>query len=195
MPAHQVPCWTGRGTRAPRARRGCLQGDRQVRERSDTRESVRWASRADGGWLASREGVVAASPGVAAIPAPLPGAGQPGGRLARGPGPEPGARHTGGQQPLPPPSRVGVSQGQRVQEGSTSESPPSWPARRRGRGALLEEQSLEPGLPGGAACSGVGVLRCHSHHPLGAQGSEQTPAHPAPSLSSAASRAASIPHP
>ena len=41
----------------------------------------------------------------------------------------------------------------------------------------------------------MGVLRCHSHHPPGARGSEQTPARPAPSLSSVASRAASIPHP
>ena len=65
--------------------------------------------------MASREGVMTASPDVAVRPALLLGAGQLGGRPARGPGPEPGARHTvGDSTPLPLPSRVGISQGQRV---------------------------------------------------------------------------------
>ena len=49
-----------------------------------------------GFWLASREGVMTASPDVAVRPALLLGAGQLGGKPARGPGPEPGAHHTGG---------------------------------------------------------------------------------------------------
>lgn len=79
--------------------------------------------------------------------------------------PEPGARPTEGDgTPLSPPSRVCVSQGQRVQEGSAWVSPPGWPAGRRGRGALLEERSPGPSLPGGAACSGAGVPQCRSRH-------------------------------
>lgn len=182
MPAHQVPCWTD-GARAPPAKCGCLQGHRQVRAYSDAWEPVCWASmQAWGVWLAER-GMMTARPDATVRPAPLRGQG--GGREA-GPGPglgpsapEPGARPTEGDgTPLPPPSRVCVSQGQRVQEGSAWVSPPGWPAGRRGRGALLEERSPGPSLPGGG-----GMLRSRGPSvpqpsPARARGSEQTPARP-----------------